>query len=505
MASFEFTSPEGKKYTVEGPAGATQEQAFQILQQQLGGVSAPAKEPGLIDKAVDFAKKDIAAIPGRVGNLVAGGLASGIGPTLVAPWDIAKDAIAGKGLTLESNRQRRADMIGGLQELGADPNSPQFQGGKIATEIAGTAGAGGAVANVLSKIPGAAANIPTLINAIRSGGFSTGANLPAGAPMSAQALNWLTRVAGGGVAGGATAGLADPSQAGKGVALGSALPVVAKVAGVAGDAISRGMEAGSKRLMQSAIKPTIAQLKSGEAETAVNMLLERGINPTAGGVNKLRGLIDQTDDQITAAIANSPATIDKQNVLNRLTGTRANFTNQVSPTADLNAIQGVADDFVAHPSLAGSSIPVQAAQDLKKGTYKVLAKKYGQMGSAETEAQKALARGLKEEIATAVPGIQGLNAEQSKLITTLEVAERRALMELNKNPGGLSLLANNPATWAMFMADKSALFKSLAARMINSASGGAGASMGMLGNSAANPLIRNALVRPAAVTSEASP
>lgn len=37
MPSFEFTSPEGKKYTIDGPAGATQEQAFAILQTQLGG------------------------------------------------------------------------------------------------------------------------------------------------------------------------------------------------------------------------------------------------------------------------------------------------------------------------------------------------------------------------------------------------------------------------------------------------------------------------------------
>jgi hypothetical protein len=36
MPAFTFTSPEGKSYTVNGPDGATQEQAFQILQQQIG-------------------------------------------------------------------------------------------------------------------------------------------------------------------------------------------------------------------------------------------------------------------------------------------------------------------------------------------------------------------------------------------------------------------------------------------------------------------------------------
>lgn len=39
MPAFTFTSPEGKQYTVNGPDGATQEQAFAILQQQLGGAT----------------------------------------------------------------------------------------------------------------------------------------------------------------------------------------------------------------------------------------------------------------------------------------------------------------------------------------------------------------------------------------------------------------------------------------------------------------------------------
>jgi hypothetical protein len=40
-AVFDFTSPDGKKFTVTGPPGATSGQAFQILQQQLANGSAP--------------------------------------------------------------------------------------------------------------------------------------------------------------------------------------------------------------------------------------------------------------------------------------------------------------------------------------------------------------------------------------------------------------------------------------------------------------------------------
>jgi hypothetical protein len=40
MPTFEFTAPDGKTYSIDGPEGATKEQAFGILQQQLA--SAPA-------------------------------------------------------------------------------------------------------------------------------------------------------------------------------------------------------------------------------------------------------------------------------------------------------------------------------------------------------------------------------------------------------------------------------------------------------------------------------
>lgn len=43
MTQFTFTSPEGKSYTVTGPDGSTQEQAFSMLQTQLG--NAPSTQP----------------------------------------------------------------------------------------------------------------------------------------------------------------------------------------------------------------------------------------------------------------------------------------------------------------------------------------------------------------------------------------------------------------------------------------------------------------------------
>jgi hypothetical protein len=423
-------------------------------------------------------------IGNQVGNLIAGGVrgAGSIGATLAYPIDKATDLINGDGEN--RNASRRKDMGDALSMLGADTQSPAYKVGKVGAEIAGTAGAGGAIANGLSKIPAVVAAAPNLLTAIDTAGMSAG-NATGGA-------NLLTRVAGGAINGGVSAGLVDPKNAVGGAAVGGAVPVVAKVAGAAGNAIGNGIsnaaDSASKRLMQSALKPTIKQLQSGDADTAVQTLLDYGVNPTKGGVEKLRNLIDQKNAEIANAISASPATIDKSNVVNALSPVQQKFSAQVSPTADLAAIDNVKNDFLAHPDYPGNDIPVQAAQALKQGTYRVLSGKYGQMGSAETEAQKGLARGLKDEIATAVPEVAPLNAEESRLITTLNVSERRALMEANKNPLGLATLAHNPLGWAAFMADKSALFKSLAARMVNSTASVPGAVQNALTNQSVNQI-----------------
>jgi hypothetical protein len=569
--------------------------------QHLRGQSAPAAPQSMTDKAIAELKDEVTGLPGRVGNLAAGLVrgAGSIGATILAPKDIISDALDGKGLTLESNRKRRADMDATLRDVGADTDSLQFRVGKLGVEVAGTAGAGGVVANGARAL-GAA---PEVVSAIGSGGFAGGGNA-------------LTRAAGGAINGAATAGLVNPEDAPKGMVVGSVLPGAVQLAGKAGNALYEAAKDGSRRLMQSAIKPTLAQRASGDADVAVDTLLQYGINPNKAGVNKIRELIDAKNAEISSALSGSTATVRKQDVLNRLGEVRDMFRNQVSPQGDLSAIEGVANNFSAHPAFqnhaeaeqalkdalakatsekvtalqaAGklktfaaqqqslaegktlqlsasqpenelyyntggigrqatspSSLPVpgfpripsrythnidrvaegesgakdatdiftakraeeaaaakaledfqqtgemtvQQAQKLKQGTYRVLQGKYGEAGSAETEAQKGLARGLKEEIATAVPGIQGLNEAESRLIKTLDVVERRALLEMNKNPVGLTALAKNPIAAAGFLADRSAAFKALAARLIHNATPAAGAAGQKLLGTASNPLLR---------------
>jgi hypothetical protein len=195
--------------------------------------------------------------------------------------------------------------------------------------------------------------------------------------------------------------------------------------------------------MSSALKPTLEQWRTGKAQRAIDTMLKEGVTPTKGGVETLKARIHDLNDEISQAIANSPATVDKNKVASYLQDAVNKFEKQVSPGADVKAIQSAWDEFLAHPLFTSKDIPVQLAQQMKQGTYKVLGEKaFGEQKGAAAEAQKTLARGLKEEISAAVPGVADANKKEGELINALKLAERRATMDANKNPIGLGWLGS---------------------------------------------------------------
>jgi hypothetical protein len=233
MPTFRVTAPDGKTYDVTGPDGSTAEQALEQVRMQVAGGGGPSPTtPKSPPDAGAMATGYKRASQQRDANLVGGLLrgAGSIGATLLAPFDMAVDAAAGKGLSLESNRERRAAMDAGLQSLGADPNSMGYRGTKLATEIAGTAGTGGLLARGAAMIPGVA---PNALASIGSAGMNAGT----ASGFTGTAL----RAAGGALTGGVSAGLVDPSQAVTGAVVGGALPGVMQAAGSAGNALGRMM------------------------------------------------------------------------------------------------------------------------------------------------------------------------------------------------------------------------------------------------------------------------
>lgn len=181
-------------------------------------------------------------------------------------------------------------------------------------------------------------------------------------------------------------------------------------------------------MYQSAMKPSTT-LPPGKVASMVQTGLDQKIPVSPAGIEKISSLVDDLNSQIKDQIstgAKQGVTIDPQAVAQRADQLKTRFVNQVAPTADLQAIDATKNDFLhTNPN----PIPADTAQAMKQGTYQQLSSRaYGEQGSATVEAQKSLARGIKEELATAFPELSNLNAEESRLLDlqpTLEKAVQR--------------------------------------------------------------------------------
>ena len=208
---------------------------------------------------------------------------------------------------------------------------------------------------------------------------------------------------------------------------------------------------------ESAMKPSPA-MSAPDRAAIVQTGLQNEIPVSKAGVEKIGDLIDTLNTKIKDTIAADPnRPIDPNAVATRADIAKAKFANQVNAQPDLNAIEASKQQFLteqgakpgqppvapkptgildaqgnpimdsgtpAQPPTPAPDMSAADAQKMKQGTYQVLKGKYGEQGSASVEAQKALARGLKEEIATQFPEISGLNQAESRLLDLQPVLER---------------------------------------------------------------------------------
>lgn len=247
--------------------------------QQVEPQGKPWEKFRTADTAVEAVPEDGSMVGNLAGGLVRG--AGSIGATVLAPYDIAKDAFAGKGLTLESNRARRAGIDGGLREIGADPDSGAYQAGKLIGEIAGTAGVPGLIEKG-AQLVGAA---PKVVSAAQSAGFSLGA--PTATTAGGKIADMALRTAAGGATGVTAAGLVDPESAGTGALIGAALPGAVKAAG----AVGRGIK--------SAASNTFGATTGTSAE-AVSAAFQAGKSGSDDFLKHVRGKAE-FDEVVTSA------------------------------------------------------------------------------------------------------------------------------------------------------------------------------------------------------------
>ena len=349
-----------------------------------------------------------------------------------------------------------------------------------------------AKASAVPSVPGSEP-MPSTVERLKSMGGAVGKGFLTGGPVGAAAsgMGEGMRQFGQGLdraaynVGGATTDVLAPYVSpevagGAGYAANVATQAIPTVlGGMLGKTAQPIVESASKRVMQSALKPGTKDILSGNSERAVKTLFEEGANVSPGGAAKMQATIDALNKQITGKIAGSPATVDKAHAASEVMGTLGKFRKQVNPVSDEQAILNAWKEFSGR---YGSKIPIEQAQAIKQGTYAALKGKYGEVGSASTEAQKSLARGLRKGIEEQIPEIAKLNARESALINALTQVERRVGVGANRDLGGLAWLSNNPAAAAAFMAGRSEKFKSILARLLYSSAGpittGAGATIG---------------------------
>ena len=154
--------------------------------------------------------------------------------------------------------------------------------GELAGEVIGTYPVGGALAAPLKAIPAAA----PLAQAIRTGGFSTGRAMQA-APAAARVADFGTRVAGGAITGGATAGLISPEEAGAGATGGA---IVAAVAPPIVNALAK-----SGGFLKDAFTGQLAGIKAGKISREV----------AGERIGAIRAALAAAPDDLTAAQATS--------------------------------------------------------------------------------------------------------------------------------------------------------------------------------------------------------
>jgi len=404
MPTFEFTSPEGKSYEIEGPEGATREQAFGILQQQLASGSPPAtKEPS----ATVSAGRTINDIPRQLG-LTGRYAAEGLANTAQIVTEPIRQALIGLGNASRNAQKESGGMFAPngntLSNLVAPPQTPNpmpkplgqavsdlatqaglptpqtplertvGEGAKLGFGAMGMGGAAGKAADIIGDAAPAATNLlrglaanPTsqVTSAVGAGTAGQASKEAGGGPMQQFGASLL-----GGLTGGAAP---DLVKRGADAVRGAVAPLLSRMTPEQMDVqIERLVTAGGQdySLLSDATRRGL------RAELASALQAGKQLDPQAvsrlaafrdAGVTPTRGMISQDPVQITREqnlakmAANSGA--DELHGLPRLQN--QNNTALIGRLNDLGAGRG--DSFAAGQQAIGSIAARDAAEQARVG------------------------------------------------------------------------------------------------------------------------------------------
>lgn len=189
----------------------------------------------------------------------------------------------------------------------------------------------------------------------------------------------------------------------------------------------------AEKMYMSALKPKPSNrdLKTPEQRaSAFGTAVDNDITVSGKGAERAKGIVMDNDERVGDILKQKAAngeTIEMEAVVDRLDDLKA------KPDTDMvgrgRIIDKKAEKFIdSHPE----QIPVDVANEVKKNTYKRNEKNYLKQGSVSVEAEKALARGIKEELAAKYPEIHLLNENSAEMIR-LQKAIEDALPRIGNN------------------------------------------------------------------------
>ena len=364
---------------------------------------------------------------GALGNIAAGGIrgAGSIGATLLAPADVISGAMAGEGVSLDRNRDRRASMDAALQWMGANPESVAYQAGKIVTEVAGTLPVGGLLGKAAQ---GMGASAP-VVSSVASGGLTLGR--PA-VGLIGKAGDMATRAVGGAITGGAQMGLIDPSQAGQGAVIGAAIPGAVQAAGAIGKGLGK---AGAHVLGASTgagAEAVKAAAQAGKTKTVDfldnmrgNVGFDEVVTRAKQAVSNLRmarqqeyrsGMVDIANDKTVLDFAPIDAAMQKISGMGKYKGVQIN-AKSADTVKELDDIvsQWKALDPGEYHTPEGLDALKRAVGDLRDST---------QFGSPARKAADELYHAVKGEITKQAPTYSKVMGDYSKASDLISEVER---------------------------------------------------------------------------------
>lgn len=317
--------------------------------------------------------------------------AADIGDTILN----AATSVIGNDSLNNWNRERNA----GLEQFNAENNNGMNITGRIAGNIAGTAGVGGVLAKGAQAL-----NKFKLANALKSGGFNLG-----GAPAATTGqtvANAATRVTGAAATGAASGALIDPNSTLEAGALSAAIPVIGKAGGVIGQTVGK-----AKSKVLGGASPALKQAKN----TQVDELQKAGYVLPPQDVDAGMG------SQILNAMGGKIKTEQKASVLNQP------VTNKmIADDLGLNADEPITRNALADVrKKAGEAYEVAknygkiTADDVFKADIKKISDKYSSAGADFPEL-------VGDDINNLINSLNKEAFESSSAISAIKVLREKA-------------------------------------------------------------------------------